>query len=742
MKKNIFSASLLVYIFFLLTACSNDGEENNGRGKPAIDPTEAQSVSINDIVTLDAGTSSDVENTNLTYSWSFVSKPEGSNASLTEADTEHPSFKPDVAGVYVVQLVVMDGEAERNPVGIEITASQLPFIGNILPAVNCDEEDRINLDLDYQIDGTPVLSQAAKGGGTHFIKNTDLPSGCYLTQLQLNIPDEVQLTIAPDTIMMFANESAGLSISGGSIIAQGTQTSPIYFTGDGDSSTKNKWAGIRIAKRNMDEIVFDFTVIEHAGSGSFLFENAAFSISTSDRVESPRGRLTFTNNVIRHVESNGRIKYAFTAQKFGYFKKFSNNTIYNNDVAPISITFNEVQFIENNNRFSYNGEGNTSNKVNVVKPRSRAVLNTLESDSANNQNKILWQKQKIPYLVKDDVRVVETVLEIEAGTIIEFEENVGLFLESENAGLSAIGTSSKKIKFTKNSSDILEESTLGWRGIHFINSNADQNKLDHVIVEYGGVDETRDANLVLIGNSNVAVSNSYFSNSPTGYGIYIDDLSSLSKFTNNIIRLNQKGGGLVAVSSLQYLDSSSDYDNDNANNYIEVLNPGDNLIGVTTLPNINTAYTFKRHFVARGQIVIEPGAVLLFDENIKMEIQSTLSAIGTAEKPIIFSSLSALDSSVDTFWTGLIFSGGSGYLDYVTIEKAGFTNSGSLDKHDHAGLRLNSGVSSSQVEIENSTIKDLDENAHAVYIETHSTLVGNLDSSNIPNPICHQETEC
>src|SRR5262249_26220136 len=44
----------------------------------------------------------------LQYAWSFFSTPGGSTATLSGAATSTPSFTPDVAGSYVVQLVVTD----------------------------------------------------------------------------------------------------------------------------------------------------------------------------------------------------------------------------------------------------------------------------------------------------------------------------------------------------------------------------------------------------------------------------------------------------------------------------------------------------------------------------------------------------------------------------------------------------------------------------------------------------------
>ncbi|MBV8820155.1 MAG: hypothetical protein JO022_17475, partial [Acidobacteriaceae bacterium] len=50
----------------------------------------------------------------LTYSWSFASRPSGSNAALANANTPWASFSPDVAGDYVLTLTVNNGAASSS----------------------------------------------------------------------------------------------------------------------------------------------------------------------------------------------------------------------------------------------------------------------------------------------------------------------------------------------------------------------------------------------------------------------------------------------------------------------------------------------------------------------------------------------------------------------------------------------------------------------------------------------------
>jgi len=55
---------------------------------------------------LDGSKSTSSGSETLSYAWSFVSRPTGSNAQLAGADTAKPTFVPDKAGPYAVQLVV------------------------------------------------------------------------------------------------------------------------------------------------------------------------------------------------------------------------------------------------------------------------------------------------------------------------------------------------------------------------------------------------------------------------------------------------------------------------------------------------------------------------------------------------------------------------------------------------------------------------------------------------------------
>ena len=83
-----------------------------------------QVVAVDDTVVLDGSSSFDADLDELSYSWGFVSWPEGSETELLEPTSAVASFTADVEGEYVISLVVNDGFADSEPdyVTIEVIA--------------------------------------------------------------------------------------------------------------------------------------------------------------------------------------------------------------------------------------------------------------------------------------------------------------------------------------------------------------------------------------------------------------------------------------------------------------------------------------------------------------------------------------------------------------------------------------------------------------------------------------------
>jgi len=105
----------------MLTGC---GDENiSGNTSPVANAGPDQSVLTGGTVTLDGTGSSDPEGKALTFNWSISQKPLGSTASLSDPTSASPTFVPDLAGDYVIDLVVSDGSLTSLADSVIITAA-------------------------------------------------------------------------------------------------------------------------------------------------------------------------------------------------------------------------------------------------------------------------------------------------------------------------------------------------------------------------------------------------------------------------------------------------------------------------------------------------------------------------------------------------------------------------------------------------------------------------------------------
>jgi cytochrome c553 len=97
-----------------------------------------QSVSAGTTVSLDGSNSQDADGDALNYAWTLVSKPAGSATVLPDsATTEMVFITPDVAGTYVVQLVVNDGTVDSTPDAVTITVTAAAPDGAALFSTFC-----------------------------------------------------------------------------------------------------------------------------------------------------------------------------------------------------------------------------------------------------------------------------------------------------------------------------------------------------------------------------------------------------------------------------------------------------------------------------------------------------------------------------------------------------------------------------------------------------------------------------
>jgi len=174
-----------IYRFELI---ADDGKVSNGQSVVTVtaNPKEIiniapnanagpnQTVTVGSLVRLNGAGSSDPNGDAISYSWFFVTKPNGSSAALSGSNTISPYFTADTAGNYVIGLNVNDGKVNSAQSTVTITASQVS-ITNIPPVANAGLNQNVNIGTLVRLSG--AASSDANGDPLTFLWTGTGPVG-------------------------------------------------------------------------------------------------------------------------------------------------------------------------------------------------------------------------------------------------------------------------------------------------------------------------------------------------------------------------------------------------------------------------------------------------------------------------------------------------------------------------------------------------------------------------------------
>ena len=236
-------------------------EVTTDNSPPIADAGPDQTAFVNDVVTLDASGSTDVDGDFLVYQWSLAETPVGSLAVLSENTAVMPSFNIDLQGRYVAQLVVNDGEFDSTPDTVTVNTLNSAPVADAGPDQTVHVADVVSLDgsgssdvdndpLTYRwtISEVPVDSIATLTN--EFVVDpafvADKP-GTYRISLIVN---DGELDSSADIVLVATENSAPIADAGEDIEAFVDDT--VTLDGFGSSDADNdplsyQWALITVA---------------------------------------------------------------------------------------------------------------------------------------------------------------------------------------------------------------------------------------------------------------------------------------------------------------------------------------------------------------------------------------------------------------------------------------------------------------------------------------------------------------
>ena len=243
----------------------------------------AQNVNVGDTVELDGSKSFDADGDSLTYSWSILSMPSGSTASLSQPTSATPVFVADKNGDYVAQLIVSHGTFASAPSTVLISANSPGF--NASPtAITFAEQtvhttsDSVSIVITNTGAGNLSISQIVIEGanaGDFGYTSAALPvavgPGATTTVNVTFTPSATGTRAATLTITHNAGASSQISLSGNGVVP-GISITPTSLTFLGQVvNTSSSPQSIAVKNIGSGKLIVSSLDLSGANIGDFSF---------------------------------------------------------------------------------------------------------------------------------------------------------------------------------------------------------------------------------------------------------------------------------------------------------------------------------------------------------------------------------------------------------------------------------------------------------------------------------------
>ena len=119
---------------------------------PVANAGSDRSLRVGETAVLDGSGSSDVNGDRLTYAWTVEARPNGSTAAVVDAGQPVARFVPDVAGDYILSLVVNDGAVDSAVDRVSLTV--VAAGANRAPVANAGTDQNVPTGTTVTLDGS------------------------------------------------------------------------------------------------------------------------------------------------------------------------------------------------------------------------------------------------------------------------------------------------------------------------------------------------------------------------------------------------------------------------------------------------------------------------------------------------------------------------------------------------------------------------------------------------------------
>jgi fibro-slime domain-containing protein len=317
-KQGLYTVELVV----------NDGFASSAPDTMVIDTMNArpvanagpdQLVAISELALLSGNASSDADGDILTYKWSLLSKPSDSKTKLINPTDDMPQLNIDVAGNYVLQLVVNDGFQDSEPDTVVLNTKNIRPIAEAGKNVTVYLGDKVVLDgsASSDADGDALsyrwnLLSKPNNSIASLVNATNVSTsftadklGSFVAQLVVNdgkldsLPDTVTITVEQPACNLDSTTKRTLPVvirdfdkshpdfekfnGGESGIVKfqlGSDSLPVYAKRDGASSTTtsaknfNQW--YRDVKGVNIRMPYTLQMTRAPGSTTWSYMNTSF----------------------------------------------------------------------------------------------------------------------------------------------------------------------------------------------------------------------------------------------------------------------------------------------------------------------------------------------------------------------------------------------------------------------------------------------------------------------------------